>query len=437
MKASSNYPCRNLIFPRYSIEDIASNSRPTTTRHATMRFAHLSGHRWLLPLLLFSLLSFSSLATPSLHNHGHTRGVSKRSLRVSTKATVAAAAAKRLLNSQDENNSRDEGYDENGYNNNGDGNVVDQTRERVETDLNNMWVTSPSEWIDEYWEVLGVAVFLVLFILFICCAPICCCCDDNTDRRNVQVATVGDEIEGYNSKQEPILQQKKDERTTSAGAVILPPILSFDSNAGNGKATDGASTAGGDNHTEGSTSTSPTHRGQRKRRTLWGEVVSVWSEFLDEMMNGKRKRSASYYDYHLEEDNQNDGTMSPRRRRARERKLQQRRLQQQQRSNIRRRYDDSDYDEDHEDAVHQSGTSPADANKSATVLNSPQKSPGAYHPGVDSLTQNISNRERYDVAEIQANETPYDETTDHEKDEKQQHGSEAQTPQEKYKGTVV
>jgi hypothetical protein len=114
------------------------------------------------------------------------------------------------------------------------------TSARVNDDLNGMWTTTPSEWGDEYWEVLGAVLLFVLGALLcfflICCAP---CCSDY--EKPLIVATQA-EMDSRRNLKQPILETKN-ENTDSANSESQ-------------------------------------QKSKRHRRTLWEETVSVWKDFL-------------------------------------------------------------------------------------------------------------------------------------------------------------
>jgi hypothetical protein len=117
------------------------------------------------------------------------------------------------------------------------------TSARVNDDLNGMWTTTPSEWGDEYWEVLGAVLLFVLGALLcfflICCAP---CCSAYENEKPLIVATQ-EEMDSARNLKQPILENEN-EKTDS-------------------------------------TNSESQQKSQRKRRmTLWEETVSVWKDFL-------------------------------------------------------------------------------------------------------------------------------------------------------------
>eukprot|EP00980_Cylindrotheca_fusiformis_P003686 scaffold818_cov136-Cylindrotheca_fusiformis.AAC.52 len=114
---------------------------------------------------------------------------------------------------------------------------------RVNDDLNGMWTTTPSEWDEEYWELLG-AILLVVFAVLLCFCFFCCtpCCDtyEEAPQKPLVVATRA-EIDRKQPLKEPILEKDND-KTDSPRSV-------------------------------------PLKKGS-KRKTLWQETVFVWKDFL-------------------------------------------------------------------------------------------------------------------------------------------------------------
>jgi hypothetical protein len=125
---------------------------------------------------------------------------------------------------------------------------------RVNDDLNGMWSTTPQEWGDEYWEVLGAVVLFVLGALLcfflICCAPCC-----SADEKPLIVATQA-EMDSKRNLKQPILENKneKTDNTNSESAQ------------------------------------------RRTRKTLWEETVSVWKDFLESgiTMNASEDDKSAY-----------------------------------------------------------------------------------------------------------------------------------------------
>jgi len=181
--------------------------------------------------------------------------------------------------SQDENNNYN-------YNNNDDGNFVTQATSRIEQDLVDMWDSSPSSWGDEYWEIF-VTAMAIIFAVLLCHCIICCtpCCNDGGDARGatphgVRTATAAELTDKEKKRllEEPILDPKKAPRTTTTPAQTTRM----------GSPTSAATDNTSNNNPDGlmslksnETTTLPSNTDKRRRRnTLWSEVVSVWSEFM-------------------------------------------------------------------------------------------------------------------------------------------------------------
>lgn len=114
---------------------------------------------------------------------------------------------RRELN-EDESNDGEQNDENDDDNSNNGGNdylqVVYDAEARVESDLGNMWASSPSEWIAEYWEVFSGILLIVIFILFrMCYIP------SPAERENAallqQIRQHRTEIRELNTKQESIV----------------------------------------------------------------------------------------------------------------------------------------------------------------------------------------------------------------------------------------
>ena len=125
----------------------------------------------------------------------------------------------------------------------------EKTKYQVEEDLDGMWHTTPSEWGDEYWEVLigiiGVALAITFCMMLVCCTPCCCSYADESPR----YAATQEELDAKRKMKEPIL-----DRGSGSKRIIDPP-------------------------SQDPSSRSKVPR-QRRRRTLWEETVIVWKDFF-------------------------------------------------------------------------------------------------------------------------------------------------------------
>ena len=85
----------------------------------------------------------------------------------------------------------------------------EKTKYQVEEDLDGMWHTTPSEWGDEYWEVLigiiGVALAITFCMMLVCCTPCCCSYADESPR----YAATQEELDAKRKMKEPILDQSQ------------------------------------------------------------------------------------------------------------------------------------------------------------------------------------------------------------------------------------
>jgi len=188
------------------------------------------------------------------------------------------------------NESGDSQDDENNDNNNDDGNFLTQATSRIEQDLVDMWDSSPSSWGDEYWEIFVTAIAIVFAVLLchfiICCTP--CFNDGSGDARGatphgVRTATTAELTDKEKKRllEEPILDPTKAPRTstTATSTTTTTPVGSPTSAATDDTSynPDGLMAV-----KSNETTTLPSNTGKRRRRnnTLWSEVVSVWSEFM-------------------------------------------------------------------------------------------------------------------------------------------------------------
>ncbi|KAL3918648.1 MAG: hypothetical protein SGILL_004136 [Bacillariaceae sp.] len=96
-----------------------------------------------------------------------------------------------------------------------DANFINNFMFRVDGDLYNMWNSSPSEWITEYWEVLavfGVLFFLVgVLLCYVFCIVPCCSTYDSTQGREGDMGDphAGGRVVGTESEMEKHLENKK------------------------------------------------------------------------------------------------------------------------------------------------------------------------------------------------------------------------------------
>lgn len=189
---------------------------------------------------------------------------------------------------QNENNNGNYNGNYNGNNNNNDGSQYEQYKtdlsykwgnasSQVEEDLDGMWHTTPSEWGDEYWEVLigliGAALAATFCIMLICCTPCCCGYDDDDSSR--YVATQED-YDARRRMKEPILDQDPRSRRSSAprrasGSETRDP-------SHNVEPLSSFASASPTKHR--SAEDPPIVPRQKRRRTLWEETIVVWKDFF-------------------------------------------------------------------------------------------------------------------------------------------------------------
>jgi hypothetical protein len=268
-------------------------------------------------LLLASSLVASSqgTSTTSPRRHLHRRNIEEH---------PDQAFQLRRLSSDDSNDSGDS--DNDGEDNNDDDNsIFAQAKSRVDQDFSNMWRSSPSEWSQEYWEVfVGLLSIVIVSSL---CACIACIVPIWFPAQSTEYSKELDDSnemsdEAINETREPGAHHDKeitsgqstapskerdanvmingtrepeanhDEEITSKASWSNPtwflgkstaPSKELDENnempildqtvMSSGTYGSGYDTA---------ESLRQKHRPRRKRN-LWGEVVSVWTEFFVEL----------------------------------------------------------------------------------------------------------------------------------------------------------
>ena len=91
-----------------------------------------------------------------------------------------------------DNNSKDNNSNNENYSEQSSASKVDFFT-RIDSDMADMWLTAPSAWTPEYFQVFGGMVLIVLLsigmLLFLCCAPICCCREAHRVPKQLQVKT--------------------------------------------------------------------------------------------------------------------------------------------------------------------------------------------------------------------------------------------------------
>jgi hypothetical protein len=193
------------------------------------------------------------------------------------------------------------------YYDDADSNVWTETKERITSDLVNMWSVAPNEWSDEYFEVLGgiLAITLTAFamLLLICCTP-CCTPVDEPNIGHPKLQTVTSMTDASTTRlglsQEERQQQEKEE-------ALLETIASEEhsESAGQRAAMPDDKSNVQRSMQEDDFSAEEIHQPKRrkvrrKRKTMWTEVVSVWREFLTDshpVEKDERQRHKKYYKY--------------------------------------------------------------------------------------------------------------------------------------------
>ena len=244
-----------------------------------------------------SLLLFLCLATCSLLVVSQESSSSSSSSSISGCKNLRCGRVARRL----QGDSEDGGDYQNNYegNNNGDG-VWTAAEQRVEQDLSEMWNVPPSQWITEYWEILGVAALIVFSMLLCLCGA---CCFPVQVQVQVQGHDDGEELPVRTPEEHKaaVQAQKATLAKEAAAAVAGTPLLE-------GQATEEAAAETTDKPnlqivlenksgalseatTQGTQSPQNTvqtadfiENGRRTNKketpTLMGEIVSVWQEYL-------------------------------------------------------------------------------------------------------------------------------------------------------------
>jgi hypothetical protein len=203
-------------------------------------------------------------------------------------------------------------------------NFVNDILYRIDEDMVQMWNNSPSQWAEEYWEVLAVfgsAVFLVLMCLcYVCCIMPFCGGDGSSPPPGKDGLEYGDPHSGgrvvatpsemekrLQSKKRRFLGRNKDSdrmgddpdgtdyeapfirmddtdrsHSTAGGGPASPTSLGDDVPHTESEYTDGAISPQSVRKKRGSRTSRRygSSKSERPRRNLWTETVDVWSEFL-------------------------------------------------------------------------------------------------------------------------------------------------------------
>jgi len=105
---------------------------------------------------------------------------------------ISASPRLRALNSGSQDNSQDE------YNDDANSNVFNDFSNRIDSDVNAMWNSSPSEWILEYWEVFAGIMAVGFLIAFLLCCILCiipCCMDGGGSNQKPLVVATQEEVD--------------------------------------------------------------------------------------------------------------------------------------------------------------------------------------------------------------------------------------------------
>lgn len=234
-------------------------------------------------------------------------------------AVLVVCALQLPVGANNNDNSRDsrDGYNyydnENNNSNNGndgdnDGNVLTRFADRVGYDMSDMWQTAPNTWAAEYWEVF-VAVAGIAFVLLglHCCMAydMCCGSNDDADRCAVagaRLAMTHEQMEERRLQKEkeeqlladdnPLQQSgenkeefEKDLAKTRQLQADVPkltrPVGPFDAARTTATSTSAPPPVESKKPTD---YWNDVKRRSRRAYRVGAEVVSLWSEFLSDLM---------------------------------------------------------------------------------------------------------------------------------------------------------
>jgi hypothetical protein len=218
-----------------------------------------------------------------------------------TVADATQHGLRRSLEENDRNESGEASGDNDDYNNYNGDNRMDQYKQqwedaqsRVNEDLNGMWSTTPSEWGDEYWEVLLSALF-IFFAALLCLCCICCipCCERTYDYEKPRIVGTKEDIqhrrETRKSLQEPILPETESEESEEAAE---PQSESQPQPQGEGTSRrffwqeidwvyNSILKVGGEKEKEPESDKHGRPINRIRRKTLLQEIILVWQDFFE------------------------------------------------------------------------------------------------------------------------------------------------------------
>ena len=234
-------------------------------------------------------------------------------------AVLVACALQLPVGANSNDNSRDsrDGYNyyDNGYNNNNnngddgdnDGNVLTRFADRVGYDMSDMWQTAPNTWATEYWEVFVVVAVIAFVLLGLhCCMAydMCCGSNDDADRSAVagaRLAMTHEQMEErrlQKEKEQQLLEnddplhqsgeaQEEFEKELARTRQLHADVPKLKRPVGPFDAVRTTTTTSAPPQVESKKPTdywNDVKRRSRRAYRVGAEVVSLWSEFLSDLM---------------------------------------------------------------------------------------------------------------------------------------------------------
>jgi hypothetical protein len=229
-------------------------------------------------------------------------------------------------NNNNRDGSQDEGYYNNDYGSDDDGNFITRLANRVGADMAEMWQSAPSDWGAEYWEVFASLGLLAFFLLALhCCMAYDMCCSteyanaraggrEQMTQEQLQQRQQEQEKEQHLLSEEPHQQQEQqlldeeqralDEGKTPRSRGAEGPFQQPTTFQGIADTTtaDAITTAKElEGQSAGHSKPPFWHGWKRGTRTMYHtgkEVASVWGEFLGELMPPSSREADKHFKYH-------------------------------------------------------------------------------------------------------------------------------------------